>query len=185
MNMISRNLWILRSKFMGLKKIGSRSCICKPLQIDNSKSISIGERVFIGHNSWLIGAEKSSDKGLIIGDNTTIGHFAHIVASKEVIISCDVLLADKVFISDCSHNYKDIDVSIQNQGVSFLKSVRIGEGSWLGENVCVCGASIGKHCVIGANSVVTTDIPDFCIAVGCPAKIVKKYDELTGSWKRI
>lgn len=50
----------------------------------------------------------------------------------------------------------------------------IGEGSWIGENVCVCGANIGKHCVIGANSVVTKDIPDYSVAVGCPARIIKK-----------
>ena len=72
-----------------------------------------------------------------------------------------------------------------DQAVSFLKSVHIGEGSWLGENVCVCGASIGKHCVIGANSVVINDIPDYCVAAGSPAKIVKKYDFDKKQWVRI
>lgn len=51
------------------------------------------------------------------------------------------------------------------------------------ENVCVCGASIGKHCVIGANSVVTTDIPDYSVAVGSPAKVVKQFDFGEGIWK--
>lgn len=182
MNKISRNIWIFRSKLMGLKKLGSRSCIYKPLQIDHANTISIGTKVFVGHNSWLMGSETQDSKGLIIKDNTIIGHFAHIIAYREVIIENDVLLADKVFISDCSHNYKGADIPIQNQGISFIKPVLIGEGSWLGENVCVCGADIGKHCVIGANSVVTKDIPDYCVAVGSPAKIIKKYDEKLAEW---
>ena len=73
---------------------------------------------------------------------------------------------------------------IMNQPVKVLRKVRIGEGSWLGENVSVCGASIGKHCVIGANSVVTKDIPDYCVAVGSPAKVVKKYDSEKKQWVR-
>ena len=64
-----------------------------------------------------------------------------------------------------------------------LKPVIIGEGSWLGENVCVCGASVGKHCVIGANSVVTRDIPDYCIAVGSPARVVKRYNFDKNTWE--
>ena len=52
----------------------------------------------------------------------------------------------------------------------------------MGENVCIIGASVGKHCVIGANSVVTKDIPDYSIAVGTPAKIIKRYDFNKERW---
>ena len=81
------------------------------------------------------------------------------------------------------HEYKNINLPAKNQGIRIVKKVIIGEGSWLGENVCVCGASIGKHCVIGANSVVTTDIPDYSVAVGSPAKVVKQFDFGEGIWK--
>ena len=54
----------------------------------------------------------------------------------------------------------------------------------MGENVCVIGAKIGKQCVIGANSVVIHDIPDYCVAVGSPAKIIKRYDYSTQIWKK-
>ena len=74
---------------------------------------------------------------------------------------------------------------IYKQGVGSLSPVVIGEGSWLGENVCVCGAKVGKHCVIGANSVVTTDIPDYCVAVGSPAKVVKRFDFDRSEWVRV
>lgn len=63
--------------------------------------------------------------------------------------------------------------------------MRIGEGSWLGENVCVIGASVGKHCTIGANAVVTKDIPDYSVAVGIPAKVIKQYNFKTQRWERI
>lgn len=62
-------------------------------------------------------------------------------------------------------------------------SVFIGDGSWIGTNVVVVGnVHIGKHCVIGANSVVTKNIPDYSIAVGVPAKVVKKYDFIENKW---
>ena len=63
--------------------------------------------------------------------------------------------------------------------------MEIGDGSWLGTHVVIAGnVKIGKHCVIGANSVVTKDIPDYCVAVGIPAKIIKKYNFDTCTWDR-
>lgn len=59
----------------------------------------------------------------------------------------------------------------------------IGDGSWIGTNSVISGdVHIGKHCVIGANSVVIKDIPDYCVAVGTPAKVVKKYDFNEKKW---
>ena len=73
--------------------------------------------------------------------------------------------------------------AILNQPIRQNGIVEIGEGSWLGHNACVLGASIGKHCVIGANSVVTHDIPDYSVAVGSPAKIIRRYDSTTKTWR--
>lgn len=183
-NFLNRNYYrlILKITSFKYKKIGKKSCIFNPMQIDYPKGICIGNRVFIAHYAWLMGSEFQDERGLVIGDGTTIGHFVHIIANKEVIIENDVLIADKVFISDCSHIYRNSLIPIQKQGISFLQSVHIGEGSWLGENVCICGANIGKHCVIGANSVVINDIPDYCVAAGSPAKVIKKYDKNIREW---
>lgn len=180
-----RQLYKIKSRLIGLKDIGSGSCIIKPLKIERPKTIVMGCKVTIHDFGWLMGGFEPSNVTLKIDDGATIGHFSHIVARFQVIIEKNVLVADKVFISDCTHNYSDINIPIIDQGVSFLKPVRIGEGSWLGENVCVCGASIGKHCVIGANSVVTKDIPDYCVAVGNPARIVKKYDFEKEQWVKV
>ena len=66
------------------------------------------------------------------------------------------------------------------------KGVCIDEGSWIGEKVCILpGVTIGKKCIIGAGSVVTKDVPDYCIACGNPAKVIKKYDFDEHRWIRV
>lgn len=165
-------------------KIGKRTLLFKPMQIDGRRSIHIDDDVYIAQFSWLMGNNKKK-KTLTIKSGTTIGHYAHIVALHSVTIEKSVLIADKVFISDCTHKFEDVTYPVIKQGVEQLSTVGIGEGSWLGENVCILGASVGKHCVIGANSVVTSDIPNYCVAVGTPAKVVKKYDFEKNAWVRI
>jgi acetyltransferase-like isoleucine patch superfamily enzyme len=58
----------------------------------------------------------------------------------------------------------------------------IGDGSWIGENACIIGAHVGKNCVIGANAVVTSDIPDYSVAVGVPAVVIKRFDAPSKMW---
>ena len=61
----------------------------------------------------------------------------------------------------------------------------IGTGTWLGENVCVIGAKIGKQSIIAANSVVTKDVPDYCIAAGSPAKVIKQFNFDKQAWEKV
>ena len=119
---------------------------------------------------------------LIIGEGTNIGHFNHIYATKSIIIGKKVLTADKVYISDNLHSYENINIPIIDQPIKQISTVEIGDGSWLGENVCVIGAKIGKNCVVGANSVVTKDVPDYCVAVGSPAKVIKRFCLNSNEW---
>jgi acetyltransferase-like isoleucine patch superfamily enzyme len=69
-----------------------------------------------------------------------------------------------------------------HQSVKFKQRVAIGDGSWIGENACIIGASIGRNCVIGANAVVTRDIPDYCVAVGIPAAVIRRFDVTLQKW---
>lgn len=172
---------------MSLGDFGWNSKIESPLKINGGKNISIGHHVCISYKSWLsaLPLTGSGTCELIIEDGCMIGHFNHIYATKKVRLHKGVLTADKVYISDNLHGYEEPDIYIMNQPIVQCKVVDIGEGSWLGENVCVIGASIGKHCVIGANSVVTKDIPDYCVAVGSPARVIKKYDFNRKKWVRI
>jgi acetyltransferase-like isoleucine patch superfamily enzyme len=168
------------------KKYSYKSAIHKPLQIDGGKNISIGKQVNIQYKTWLAALPLTgSDKcQLVIEDGAVIGHFNHIYATKSIIIEEDALLADRVYISDNLHDYSDPMIPIKNQKIIQKNEVVIASGCWIGENVSIIGASVGKNSVIGANSVVTKDIPDYCVAVGIPARIIKRYNFKTNTWER-
>lgn len=168
------------------KHVGQKVLIFSPLKIVGKGNISIEDNVHIYYKTWLMALPVTGEKEckLEIGSGSTIGNFNHIIASHRIIIGENVLTADKVYISDNIHNYDDINTPIKEQQIVQKKDVYIGDGSWLGENVCVIGATIGKHCVIGANSVVTKDIPDYSVAVGSPARVIKRYDLEKKEWTK-
>ncbi|MBQ9546043.1 MAG: acyltransferase [Bacteroidales bacterium] len=169
------------------KSFGKGSRLIRPLMIDGMKNIEIGERVYINSQSWIACLPLTGRDNPILqfGRGTVIGNYNHIYATQSIVFEEGVLTADKVYVADNQHAYEDVSQPVLRQSIKQLSPVRIGEGSWLGENVCVIGASVGKHCVIGANSVVTKDIPDYCVAVGAPARIVKKYDFEKKEWIRV
>lgn len=169
-----------------LKFLGNNSRILNPLHIGGGKSIIIGNNTTIQYKSWIEANPLTGDSKaeLIIGNGCAIGHFNEIYSTKSIVIEDSVLTADRVYISDNLHGYENPDVPIINQPVKQNGTLRIGEGSWLGIGVCVIGANIGKHCVIGANAVVTHNIPDYSVAVGIPAKVVKRFNPKSGMWEK-
>ena len=169
------------------KEFGRHSVVRNPLKREGMRNISIGNDVFINSHTWLASLPLTGYECPLLrfGDGTVIGNYNHIYATREIVFEDNVLTADKVYIADNQHLYEDIDTPVLHQTIRQLVPIRIGEGSWLGENVCVIGASIGKHCVIGANSVVTKDIPDYCVAVGTPARVIKRYDFEKKEWVRV
>ena len=167
---------------LGLR-FGFKSTILRPIRIDGGKNIRIGSGSLISRGTWLYAVPQEYEKSrLRIGSNCAIGSNNHFVAIRSIVIEDNVLTANNVYISDNSHHYEDIARPIVEQGTRFVREVVIGSGAWLGENVCVIGASVGKNSVIGANSVVTRNVPDFCVAVGAPAVVVKHYDHVSSKW---
>ena len=168
------------------QKFGISSIYDRPLRYKGSKNISIGNHCVIQYKTWLEALPLTGNNvQLIIEDGCVVGHFNHIYATKSIVLHKNVLTADKVYISDNLHGYEDISTPIISQPIVQNRDVEIGEGAWIGENVCILGAHIGKNCVIGANSVVTHDIPDYSVAVGSPAKVIKQYDFNQKRWIRI
>lgn len=188
LSIIRRVIYLLRYTLLYKIQFGffdMKATIIKPLSIDCPKNIFIGN-AHIGNMTWLAAVPLTGENEckLVIKDGCFIGHFNHIYATGKIVIENDVLTADKVYISDNLHRYEDIGNPIHKQPIKQNGHVTIGEGSWLGENVCVLGASVGKHCVIGANSVVTHNIPDYCVAVGSPAIIIKRYNFESQLWEK-
>lgn len=124
------------------------------------------------------------------GNNVQVGDYVHIGAVESVQIGNDVLIAGKVFISDHDHGTYGGDgfpVSLpsepQAEKLLLVSPVFIGNNVWLGESVSVLkGVTIGDNSIIGASSVVNKSIPSNSIAVGIPAKVVKKYDFELKTW---
>lgn len=168
------------------KKIGKNSTIRKALKINNPEYIEIGNNVVINKMTWILSLKVDNIvPEFKIGDNSVIGHYNHITCINKVDIGKDVLTADKVYISDNYHGYEDISVPISMQKVKSKGAVIIGDGTWIGENVAIISCRIGKHCIIGANSTVNKDIPDYSIAVGSPAKVVKKFNHELRIWEKV
>ena len=176
--------FIIRKKQFA--QVGKCFMFQKPLRINGAKNIFIGDNVKIHDQVWLAAMSLTRMGGvkLEIGDGCVLGDYNHIFATHSIIFERNVLTANNVYISDNLHEYQDINLPILKQPIKQLKNVVIGEGSWLGQHVCVIGASIGKHCVIGANSVVTHDIPDYCVAVGSPARIIRRYNPEDQQWHK-
>ena len=165
-----------------------------PIDIRGRKFILWGEALTIGRHCR-IDAFYSNGKGLPrirFGRNVQINDYVHIVAMQSVIIRDNVLIASHVYISDCSHgSYKGDkydsapDTPPINRNYK-IAPVIIGDNSWIGEGVIIMpGVTIGKGCVIGAHSIVNKDVPDYSMAVGSPAKIIKKYNFVSEKWERI
>jgi acetyltransferase-like isoleucine patch superfamily enzyme len=119
---------------------------------------------------------------VIIGDHTIIG-LGNVIIGP-VTIGNDVMLAQNITISGLNHGYEDVTISPSKQK-EVKKAIVIADDVWIGANsVITPGITLGKHCIIGAGSVVTKDIPEFSVAVGNPAKVIKKYNPASGAWEK-
>lgn len=166
--------------------IGRNSRIYKPLQLRNPENIYIGSNVAIANYVWLLTlpAIKNLVPKLVIADGCAIGHFNHITCINSVELGAKVLTADRVHISDNSHSFEDPSVPILDQPVVSKGPVSIGSGTWLGENVSILSCRIGRNCVVGANSVVTKDVPDYCVVAGVPGRIIRQFNPSSKLWER-
>ena len=166
---------------------GSKSSILRPRGIEGIERIHIGDGVYISDAALLAAVMHTGNENCIlrIGDGCSIGRDNHIYATSSIIFESEVLTANNVYVSDNSHSYLDVDIPVKNQSIKQLSHVRIGQGSWLGQNVCVIGASIGKGCIIGANSVVLSDVPDLCVAVGSPARVIRRFEPKSAAWVKV
>lgn len=160
--------------------------IRRPIYMRGKESICYRNGLTLGYSCRfdLPGKRKT----LFIGENCEFGDNVHIVAHEKVKIGKDVLIASKVFISDTNHgNYKgevqDSPYTHPNNRILVTKPVYIGDRVWIGENVVILpGVTIEDGCIIGANSVVNTDIKKNTMVAGSPARVIKIYDEKEKKW---
>ena len=159
---------------------GAGSVICfPPNALFNEQYIHIGQGTLFGPQVTLSagmipGQEMVTSPVVTVGDRCLFGKGAGIVGHLEIVIGDDVWTGHHVYITDQNHGYEDLNLPISRQ-VMPERAVSIGDGSWLGHGTVVLpGASIGRHVVVGANSVVTGELPDNCVAAGVPARVIRQ-----------
>ncbi len=157
----------------------------RPTTIFNERYIRIGSDTLIGPGvalsaGMVAGQECITNPVVSIGDRCLIGKGSGIVGHFSVTIGDDVWTGHHVYITDQNHGYEDLSLPISRQSQP-ERAVSIGTGSWLGHGTIVLpGVTIGEHVVIGANSVVTRDIPSRSVAVGSPARVIRRYTDDQG-----
>lgn len=175
----------------GWKKFGKHSCIYKPILISGKKGISIGNNVFIRNGArlecifeWRGGVKETYQASITIGDGTSFEQNVQISSAGKLDIGHDCVFAADVYVGNVSHSFECPDQN-QMQQPLVVDDVSIGDYTFIGVGTKVLpGSHIGKNCIIGANSVVKGTIPDYSVAVGCPAKVIKRYDFESGTWRR-
>lgn len=170
-------LWIGNN----IQKIGQASIIGRSCFLQGEQYIEIGNHSSINANGILTAWDKYlEDKftpQIKIGDNCSIGQYCHITAINKIVIGNNVLTGKRVTITDNSHG----NISVEGINIAPIKrnmyskgEVIIEDNVWIGDNVTILpNVRIGYGAIIGANAVVTKDIPAYCVAGGNPVKIIK------------
>ena len=133
--------------------------------------LEIGTHTLLEPGVWITAPAPARVR---IGSGTFL-NLGVMVASLELVeIGDHCMFANGCYVSDASHRFDDPTTPVTWQGFTTKGPTRIGDNVWCGANVVVTsGVTIGERCVIGANSVVTTDIPPFSIAAGVPATVLR------------
>lgn len=179
-------VWFLYNKH-AFGNFGINSVLYRPQKITNKNHIYIGDHVSFDKDLRM---EAICTKGnqtfsphLEIGSYTHAEQRCQIFCANSVSIGNHVIISSDVFITDVSHEYRNIKLDILEQPLSVGSTV-IGDYCFIGTGVKIIKpVHIGEHVIIGANTVIHKNIPSYCIVAGNPAHIIKKYNFQTGKWE--
>lgn len=194
------------NKQSGAKKLGqfksnpNNLVIDEPYRLINPQCIEMGDDVYLGPNSMLCGNTSypseimQAPQGtpthyfepkISIGNRVSATGGLQVGAFEKIVIEDDVLFATNVHMTDGFHGYDSVDVPYKFQPISQISPIIVKKGSWIGQNVVISpGVTIGEMVIIGANSVVTQNVPEYSIAVGVPAKVIKQWCFQTNQWRK-
>lgn len=170
-------------------QIGIGTKIYKQILLTNKKRIFLGQRVLLMPNSRIElitnYAGESFEPKFSLGDFSQIHQNCHITCAEKIEIGNNVIIVSNVTITDIVHPYDDISIPINKAKLKTFPVI-IGDEVYIYNNsIILPGITIGKHSIIGANSVVNKNIPSYSIAVGNPAKVIKQYNFNTKNWEKV
>jgi acetyltransferase-like isoleucine patch superfamily enzyme len=178
------------------------------VRIRFASNVRLGRGVYLDHGSYLhacpagisIGAQSLVMKnailhvynfrdlphsGITIGARSLIGESCILRGQGGITIGDDVYLGTLVQLLAVNHIFADTTRPISQQGIT-AQGICIGDGSWIGSGaILLDGVQIGRNVVVGAGAVVNKDIPDYCVAVGNPARVVRNLRENPISRERL
>ena len=168
---------------MKFKSFGHNTFLSTHTQYHGVKYISLGNNVVIGDYGSLSAwgnykyTQQQFSPSIEISDGCRIGAQSHITSINKIILGKNVLTGPRVLITDNSHgefNPEHLNIAPNNRLLCSKGPVIIEDNVWIGEGAMILpNVRIGKGSIIAANSVVTKDVPSYCIAAGTPAKVLK------------
>jgi acetyltransferase-like isoleucine patch superfamily enzyme len=136
--------------------------------------LELGPGVLLEPDVWITAPGRARVR---IGAGTFLNIGVMVAAEGLVEIGEHCMLANGCFVSDANHRFDDPDRPITWQGFDSKGPTRVGDNTWCGANVVITsGVTVGERCVIGANSVVTADLPPRSIAAGAPARVLRPVE---------
>lgn len=198
----NKNLYVISARSLPEFAGNPKNLIIElPRKVANPERITIGSNVSLGPGcllaamthyptAWMKSPDRELetqqfDSRIIIGNNVTATERLQVAACSEVNIGNDVMFASNVHINDSMHGFGRTDLAFKYQPLQGIAPIKIGQGCWIGQNVVILpGVEVGEFSIIGANSVVTRDVPARTIAAGSPARAIKEWDDESGGWIR-
>lgn len=185
------NLVTPRRRLLG--SVGRGVRISHSTEISGGRFIEVHDGVGVGRRCWLLVqnvTKRTAAMGpaIVLGTGTQVGESCTFSAVNRIAIGRSVLFGARVWVTDHNHEYSDVAKPVLAQGITPGGSVVIEDNCWIGTGAVIVGdrgLTIGKGSVIGANSVVTSDVPAHCVAAGIPARVVRRYDEGLAAWTSI
>ena len=163
--------------------LGSRSVLGRSLQVNNPRVVDIGSRVTISDQFIL--ADLCPNQGkvpkIFIGDGCIILYRFQCNAAQSVRIGRNVLIASNVLVTDSDHVIEPAGLPVTKNSKFITHPVFIEDNCWIGQNAAILkGVTIGQGSIVGANSVVTHDVPSHSVVAGNPARIIKRLNVSVG-----
>ena len=177
--LVARLAWRRFLTPTGPAHVARRHAVPRPhvtLQIGRGARMRFGRWVWIGHGTKI----RCHEGEVSIGDKTVMGQECTISAYQHVSIGEQCILADRVMLIDFDHNVAEVERPIRVQGI-YKRDVRVGNNVWIGHAAQIMrGVTVGDNAIVGANAVVTKDVPANAVVAGVPARVIRMRETPVG-----